>query len=77
MRKFESIKKVKESQQRAENSSFSFKIICEEELKNVIKDLPIDKSTISRDIPTKVLTQYAQIYSKKLADIFNDSIKIS
>ena len=37
-RNFESIKKIKESQQAAENASFSFKVISEEELKNYIKD---------------------------------------
>ena len=38
-------------------------------------DLPINKS-ISVDIPTKNFKQHAQIYSKKLADIFNKSIKM-
>ena len=75
-RNFESIKKIKESQQTAGNPSFSFKIISEEEVKNAIKDLPINKSTISVDITTKILKQHAQIYSKKLADIFNESVKI-
>ena len=75
-RNFESIKKIKESQQTAGNSSISFKIISEEEVKNAIKDLPINKSTISVDITTKILKQHAQIYSKKLADIFNESVKI-
>ena len=53
-----------------------FKVISEEEVKCAIKDLPINKSTISGDIPTKILKQHAQIYSKKLADIFNESIKM-
>ena len=75
-RNFESIKKIKEPQQGAENSSFSFKVISEQEVKNAIKDLPINKSTISGDIPTKILKQYAQVYSKTLADIFNGSIKL-
>ena len=74
-RNFEIIKKIKKSQEAAENSSFSFKVISEE-VKNTIKNLPINKSTISGDIPTKILKHNAQIYSKKLADIFNDSIKI-
>ena len=65
-RNFESIKKIKESQQAAENSIFSFKVTSEEEVKNAIKDLPI----------TKILKQHAQIYSKKLAEIFNGSIKM-
>ena len=60
----ESIKKIKKSQQAAENSSFSYKVISEEEVKNAIKDLPINKSTISGDIPTKILNQHGQIYSK-------------
>ena len=63
-RNFESIKKIKESQQGAENSSFSLKVISEEEAKNAIKDLPINKSIISGDISTKILKQYSQIYSK-------------
>ena len=42
--------KIKESQQTAENSSFSFKVISKEEVENAIKDLPINKSTISGDI---------------------------
>ena len=75
-RNFESIKKIKESQEAAENSSFSFKVISEEEVKNVIKDLPINKSTISGDISMKILEQHAQIYSKNLTDIFNESIKM-
>ena len=75
-RNFESLKKIKGSQEAAENSSFSFKVISEEEVKNAIKNLPINKSTISCDIPTKILKHNVQIYSKKLADIFNDSIKI-
>ena len=32
------MKKIKESQQAAEDSSFSFKVINEEEVKNAIKD---------------------------------------
>ena len=35
---FEIIKEIKESQQAAENSSFLFKIIGEEEVKNATKD---------------------------------------
>ena len=73
---FDNIKKIKKSQQAVANSSFSFKIISEEEVKNAIKGLPINKSTISGDIPTKILKQYAQIYSKKLADVLNESIKM-
>ena len=75
-RNCESIKKIKQSQQPAENSSFSFKVISVEEVKNAIKDLPINKSTVSGDIPTNILKQHAQIYSKKQADIFNESIKM-
>ena len=74
-RNFERIK-IKESQQAAKNSAFSFKVFSEEEVKNAIKDLPINKSTISGDIPTKILKKYAQIYSIKLADIFNESLKM-
>ena len=63
MRKIESIKKIKKYQQEAENPAFSFRVISEEEVKNAIKDLPINKSTISGDIATKRFKQYAQIYS--------------
>ena len=45
-------------------------------MKNAIKDLPTNISTISGDIPINILKQYPQIYSKNLADIFNESIKI-
>ena len=41
-----------------------------------LKTLPINKSTISSDIPTKILKQHAQIYSKKQADNFIESIKM-
>ena len=75
-RNFETIKKIKKSQQAAENFSVSFIVISEEEVKHAIKDLPINKSTISGDIPTKIVKQHAQIYSKKLADIFHESIKM-
>ena len=46
-RNSERIKKSKESQQAAGNSSFSIKVISEEEVQNAIKDLTY------RDIPTK------------------------
>ena len=52
---FESLKKIKESQQAAANSSFSFKVISEDEGEIPLKTLPINKSTISGDIPTKIL----------------------
>ena len=73
-RNFGSIKKIQESQATTENSSFSFEVINEEEVKNAIKDLPINKFTISSDIST--IKQHAQIYSKKMTDIFNESRKI-
>ena len=38
---------------------------------------PTNKSTISGDISTRILKQHAQIYSKNLADMFNESTKIS
>ena len=66
----ESIKKIKESQQPAENSSFSFKVISEKEVKNAIKDLPIKKTTLSGDISTKILKQHAQLYSEKTEKYF-------
>ena len=69
---FEGIKKIKESQQATENFSFSFKVVSKEEVKNVIKVLPINKPTIYGDIPTKSLKQHDQIYSRKLANIFNE-----
>ena len=50
---FEGIKKIKESQQVTGNSSFSFKVVSEGEVRNAIKVLPINKPTISGNIPTK------------------------
>ena len=41
-RNSKSIKKIKESQQAAENSSFLFKVVSQEEAKNAIKDLPVN-----------------------------------
>ena len=41
-----------------------------------LKTLPINTSTISGDIPTNILKQHAQIYSKKQADVLNESIKM-
>ena len=58
----ESIKKIKEYQQAAENPSFSFKVISGEEVMP-LKTLPMNKSTASGDIPTKILKQHAQISS--------------
>ena len=40
-RNSESVHKITESQRAAENSSFLFKVISEEEVKNRIKNLPI------------------------------------
>ena len=54
----------------------SHKVISEEEVKNAIKDLPINKSTISGNALTKIPNKHIQIYSKKLADVFNESIKM-
>ena len=70
-RNSESTEKIKDSQQAAENSSFSFKVISKEEVKNTIKDLFLNKYTISGNISVKIFKENGQIYSKKLADIFN------
>ena len=67
-RNFEGIKKIKESQEAAETQEAA---VSKEEVKNAIKTLSINKSTISDDIPTKLFKQHAQIDSKNLADIFN------
>ena len=64
-RNSESVKKIKESQQAGENSSFSFILISEETYLQ-----------INLLFPNRILKQHAQIYSKKLADIFNESIKM-
>ena len=45
-------------------------------MKNIFKDLPISKSTISGDVLAKILKQHTQIFSLKLTGIFNESIKI-
>ena len=52
---FEGMKMIKESQQVTENSSFSFKVVREGKVGNTIKVLPINKPTISGNIPTKSL----------------------
>ena len=52
---FEGIKMIKESQQVTENSSFSFNVVREGKVGNTIKVLPINKPTISGNIPTKSL----------------------
>lgn len=48
------------------------KIISGEEVKNVIIELPLKKSTIFGDIPVKFLKQHAKIFSSKLANILNE-----
>ena len=68
----EGIKKIKEFQQATENFLFSFKVVSEEEVKNTIKVLPINKPTIYGDITTKSLKHHDQIYFRKLANIFNE-----
>ena len=76
VRNFECIKKIKASQEAAKNSLFSFNVIGEKEVKNVIKRLPINKCTFLVKIQTKIFKQYLQIYSNKLSDIFNESIEM-
>ena len=76
-RNIEYLKNIKNSQQAVQNSSFSFQVISEEEIKNYIIDLLINKTAISSDIPTKILKQHAQMYLKKLTDIFNENGQIS
>ena len=62
LRNFESIKKIKEFQETAENFPFLFKVISEEEIKNAVKDLPINKSTISGDLACTDLLQKTDRY---------------
>ena len=76
-RNSESIKKIKKSGPPSESSSFSFREISEAEVYNAMKDLPINKSTISRDIPVIILKQHAHIYSRNLTNIFTKSIKLN
>ena len=73
VRNSESVNKTTESQRAAENFFFLFQVISEEEVKNGIKNLFI---YCSGDIPTKILKQHAQIYSKKSTWILNESIKM-
>ena len=51
-RNSESVNKITESQRAAENSSFLFKVISEEQVKNRIKNFYIN---YSGDIPNKIL----------------------
>ena len=53
VRNFESIKKIKASQEAAKNSSFLFNVIGEKEVKNVMKQLPINKCTFSGENPNQ------------------------
>ena len=57
VRNFECIKKIKASQESAKNSLFSFNVIGEKEVKNVIKQLPINKCTFLVKIQTKIFKQ--------------------
>ena len=61
----------------AENPSFSLDVIKKDEVINAIKNVHIHKCTICGEIQAKILKQHAQINSKKLTDIFNESRKIS
>ena len=49
--------------------------LVKDAMKDLQTNLRTNKSTISGDISTSILRQHAQIYSKKLADMFNESTK--
>ena len=42
-----------------------------------MKELPVNKATVSNDIPVSVLKESISFYYEKLTDIFNDCIRSS
>ena len=43
----------------------------------MIKELPVNKATVSNDIPVSVLKESISFYYEKLTDIFNNCIRSS
>ena len=54
---------------------FSFSNFTEEEVVNIINNLPNNKATVSNDIPVKILKGSVQKYATKLTKVFNDCLR--
>ena len=67
-----SCKKIKES---FGNENFSFKTISKKHVLDLMKQLPGNKATVSKDVLVSVLKVFVSAYCKKLSDILNDCIR--
>ena len=59
----ESFKKTKEN---FGSENFSFETVSKKDVLNLIKELPENKATVSKDIPVSVLKESASAYYEKL-----------
>ena len=62
----ETCKKMKEN---VGNEIFSFETVSQKNVLNVLKELPVNKATLSNDIPVLVLKGSVSAYFEKLTDI--------
>ena len=69
----ESVIKIKEKYNTQENL-FSFTLFLREDILKAIKPLSSNKASPVEDIPIKILKNSIQIYSEKLASIFNECL---
>ena len=65
--------KIKEKYNTQENL-FSFTLFLREDILKAIKPLSSNKASPVEDIPIKILKNSIQIYSEKLANIFNECL---
>ena len=54
---------------------FFFKSICKDDIIEAVKKFPSNKTSISNDIPTSIIKNFAACFCEKLASIFNDCLK--
>ena len=57
------------------NENFSFETISKKHVLDLMKQLPGNKATVSKDVPVSVLKEFVSAYYKKLSDILNDCIR--
>ena len=69
-----SIKKIKEFYNLT-NDVFTFSFFSEQEVIDVIHNLPSNKATVSNDIPVKILKESSLKYARILTAIFNNCIR--
>ena len=67
-----SFKKIKEN---FGNENFSFETVSKKDVLDLIKELPVNKATISNDIPVSVLKESIFAYYEKLTNICNNCIR--